>query len=168
MRPIHSVTIIAGAAMLFSCAHSGTPSVAAGGAQRPSASQNESMMNDQYEAPQPRDTVPKVMQAKLAHAQAVLEGIAMADYAQIESNAMALKRISQGGDWLVHESATYLDFSTEFREICDDLVTHAHAQNLQAVALDYGHLANSCVACHSYLRMERQTRDMPGRVSMGP
>ena len=164
MRLIPLVLIVAISGMLASCAHKRTQSASAGDAQ-PSS---ESMMTDQYEAPQPRDTVPKVMRAKLAHSQAVLEGIALADYAQIESNAMALKRISQGGDWLVHESATYLDFSTEFREICDDLVTHAHAQNLQAVATDYGHLANSCVACHAYLRMERQTRDIPGRVSMGP
>ena len=167
MRFIHSITIIASAAMLVSCAQTGGRTTAAGDAQHPSEGQNEATMNDQYEAPPPRDTVPKVMHAKLAHAQAVLEGIALADYAQIESNAMALKRISQGGDWLVHESATYFDFSTEFRGVCDDLVTHAHAQNLQAVAADYGNLANSCVACHSYLRMEKQHQDLPGRVSMG-
>ena len=125
-------------------------------------------MDDQFETPPPRDTVPKVMQAKLAHAQAVLEGLALADFAQIESNAMALKRISQGGDWLVQDSATYFDFSTEFRGICDDLVNHAHSQNMQAISTDYANLVNSCVACHSYLRMERQTKDMPGRVSIRP
>jgi hypothetical protein len=125
------------------------------------------IMDDQYEVPPPRDTMSKVMAAKLANAQAILEGVALADYSQIETNALALKRISQGGDWLVHDSATYYDFSTEFRGICDDIVNHARAQNLEAVAGDYANLANSCVACHGYLRMERQTKDMPGRVSMG-
>ena len=126
----------------------------------------ETMIDDQYEVPPPRDSVPAVMQAKLAHAQAILEGIALADYALIESNALAIKRISQGGDWLVQDSATYFDFSAEFRGICDDLVNHARAQNLQAMAADYANLTSSCVACHGYLRQERQTKDMPGRVSM--
>jgi len=123
-------------------------------------------MDDQYEAPPPRDTVPKVMQAKLAHAQAVLEGLALADCDQVQSNAMALKTISQGGDWLVQESAAYFELSSQFRSACDDLINHAHSRDLNAVARDYGSLVNSCVACHSYLRRERQTKDMPGRISM--
>ena len=124
------------------------------------------MMDDQFEVPPPRDTVPEVMHAKLAHAQAVLEAIALANYSQAESNALALKRISQGGDWLVQDSATYFDFSVEFRNICDDLVNHSRSQNIQALVADYANLTNSCVACHDYLRMERQTKDMPGRISM--
>jgi hypothetical protein len=123
-------------------------------------------MDDQYEAPPPRDTLSKVMRAKLAHAQAILEGLALSDYAMIESNALAIKRISQGGDWLVQDSATYFDFSAEFRNTCDDLVNHARAQNMQAMVSDYANLANSCVACHDYLRMERQTKDMSGRMSL--
>jgi hypothetical protein len=123
-------------------------------------------MDEQFEAPSPRDTVPEVMQAKLAHAQAVLEGIVQANYVQIEGNAAALKRISQGGDWLVQESPAYFAFSSEFRNICDDLVNHARGQNLQAVAVDYVNLTNSCLACHSFLRRERQTKDIHGRISM--
>ncbi len=122
--------------------------------------------DDQYEVPVPRDSVSKVMQAKLAHAQAVLEGLALSDFNQIEGNAKALKRISEGGDWLKQESAAYFEFSAEFRRVCDDLVSHAGARNLHAVAADYSRLTNSCVSCHSYLRMERQTKDMPGRISM--
>lgn len=159
MLSLRTSLVFASTMLLLSCAHDRS-------AKTDNTPRAVERMDDQYEVSPPRDTVPKVMQAKLAHAQAVLEGIALADYAQIETNALDLKRISQGGDWLVQESATYFAFSAEFRAICDDLANHARAQNLQAATADYANLANSCVACHSYLRSERQTRDMPGRISM--
>jgi hypothetical protein len=123
-------------------------------------------MDDQFEVPPPRDTVPAVMRAKLAHAQATLEGIALANFPQVESNALALKEISQGAEWLVHDTLTYFEYSGKFRNVCDDLVAHARAQNLRAMAADYANLTSTCFACHDYLRMERQTKDMPARVSM--
>ncbi|MCI0675845.1 MAG: hypothetical protein L0Y42_08740 [Phycisphaerales bacterium] len=161
-RFLHVCFTTAAAVMLISCAQNRNQTAGAGDTQRP-----VEPMDDQYEVPPPRDTVPEVMQAKLANAQAVLEGLALADYAQIETNALALKRISQGGDWLVQDSATYFDFSSEFRDICNDLANHSRAQNMQALTSDYANLVNSCVACHDYLRKERQTKDMPGRISMG-
>lgn len=130
------------------------------------AAMNKEMMHSDTDILPDRDSVSKVMQAKLAHAQAVLEGIVLADYAQIESNAVALKQISQSGEWLVQESTAYFEFSSEFRSICDDLAEHSRAENLEALAADYNTLTNSCVACHTYLRQERPFRQMPGKVSM--
>jgi hypothetical protein len=123
------------------------------------------MKDDRYESPQPRNTISEVMQAKLAHAQAVLEGLALSDYTQVESNALALKRISQGAEWLAHESAAYFQYSDEFRGICDDLASHARGKNLPALSTDYSRLTNSCVACHAYLRSQRPSEQVPGRVS---
>ena len=122
--------------------------------------------DEQFETPPPRDSVPEVMQAKLAHSQAVLEGLVLADFAQVETNAMALQRISEGSDWLVHDSATYFEFSAEFRRVCDDMINHARARDVRAAARDYANLTNSCVACHEFLRAERQSKDMPGRMSL--
>src|ERR1043165_1758213 len=96
-RSPHFVFITAFVLVLWSCAtnqrtdREGVPS-------QPSQVQNFEKMDDHYEIPPSRDTVPAVMQAKLGHAQAILEAIAMADFAQAETNAMALKRISEGGD----------------------------------------------------------------------
>jgi hypothetical protein len=154
---------ISGALILFSCETARNPN---GEPTQSGAIPTMEVMDEHFESPPPRDTVSKVMHAKLAHAQAILEAMALADYAMAESNTRALKRISQGGDWLVQDSATYFDFSEEFRRVCDDLINHSRAQNLQAMADDYANLTNSCVACHDYLRIERQSKDMPGRVSM--
>jgi hypothetical protein len=128
-------------------------------------SRREEPANDAFEQPLPRTTVPSVMQAKLAHAQALLEGITKADFPLVERNALALKEISQGADWLAHESPAYFALSAEFRTTCDDLVTQARDGNIRALAATYGSLANSCVSCHAWLRREREVKDMPGRVS---
>jgi hypothetical protein len=122
-------------------------------------------MDDQYESPPWRDTISKVMQAKLAHTQAVLEGLTMADYSQVEVNAMALKGISREAEWLAHDSIEYFELSADFRNVCDNLALHARAGDMQATVVDYGMLTNSCVGCHDYLRLQRQNKDMPGRVS---
>lgn len=124
------------------------------------------VMDDQYEVPPPRTNIPEVMHAKLAHSQAILEGIALNDFVQVEVNARDLRRISLGSEWLIMDTPSYHAYSESFRNVCDDLVNHAREKNLNAISADYANLTNSCVACHSYLRQERQFNDMPGRVSM--
>jgi hypothetical protein len=162
-RLIHAGLIAAAAVVLLTCAHPSRTS------DTEQTRHPRERMDDQYEVPPPRDTVPKVMQAKLAHAQAILEGLALADYSQIEVNASTLKSISREAQWLAHDSVEYFELSADFREVCDNLVLHARARNMQATVDDYAALTNSCVACHDYLRRRRQTKDMPGRVSMdGP
>ena len=156
---------ISSALILSSCATTRRPN--AEPARSDTTPQRE-IIDEHFESPPPRDTVSKVMHAKLAHAQAILEGMALGDYAITESNAMALKRISEGGDWLVQDSATYFEFSAEFRRACDDLINHTRAQKLAAMTEDYANLTSTCIACHEYLRSERQANDMSGKISMGP
>ena len=148
------------AAMQHGCSTSGTTT------NSPQVSpSNREVMADDFESPPPHTTVSEVMRAKLAHAQAILEGLALNDTAQVEANAVALKRISQGGDWLVQDTESYFALSSEFRAVCDDLVAHATTQNVGALSRDYTNLVNSCVACHDYLRRERAVKDLPGRIS---
>ena len=135
--------------------------------KRSAGASGQEMTDDSYEAPPPRRTVPAAMQAKLAHAQAVLEGLVMADYGQVESNALDLRQISERADWLAHDTESYYAFSRKFRTVCDDLVNHSRLKDINALAADYGALTNTCVACHDYLRKERLTKDMPGKVTMG-
>lgn len=122
-------------------------------------------MDDAYETPPPRGTVSEVMRAKLSATQAILEGLTMGDLAQVEVNAVALKGISESGEWMTQDSPAYFAFSARFREVCDDMVAHARTRNLSALAGDYAHLTSSCVACHEYLRHEREVKDLPGRIS---
>ena len=114
----------------------------------------------------PRRSMPDVMQAKLAHAQAILEGMALGDFPQIEVNASDLQRISLASEWLVVETATYHTYSEEFRRVTSQLIEHARAKNLDAVTHDYASLTHTCISCHSYLRAERPFLNVPGRVSL--
>lgn len=112
-----------------------------------------------------RDTMPRIMQSKLAHAQGILEGLALADFAQIEVNAAELVRISQQAGWMVHDTASYFSMSETFRAAAQAMVDDARRKDIAALSRDYGALTGSCVACHRNLQAERPTLDMPGRVS---
>ncbi len=105
-----------------------------------------------------------LMAAKLAHAQAILEGIALEDFDQIAKNAQHLNRISQEADWLVRRTVDYKVFSTEFRRITQDMVKDAAHKNIHAVTLDYMQMTMTCVKCHSYMRHEGLAQ---GRIPNG-
>jgi hypothetical protein len=106
-----------------------------------------------------------VMQAKLAYTQAVVEAIAMSDFDRIDRSAMALVDISMQGEWMVHDTMAYVGFSDRFRDTARKLSSQAKVKDMPAVTETYGELIDTCVACHEYLRRERMSKDMPGRVS---
>lgn len=111
-------------------------------------------------------SIMSIMHAKLDHAQEIVEGLTLGDFDQISRNAQALRGISQQSAWVVNDSAAYLAMSVRFREICDDIAYDAQSHQLDAAANDFTVLTHACVSCHSFLRRERETRDMPGRMSM--
>ncbi len=106
-----------------------------------------------------------VMQAKLTHTHALLEGIALADFLQIEQNAEALTWLSQQSEFQVHETVAYVVFSDQFREITSNMADHARQQDLEAVSVDYIQMTSKCMDCHAYLRREGLVKELPGAVS---
>lgn len=127
------------------------------------------IVDDDYEMQPARENMPHIMAGKLAHAQAILEGLALGDFRQIEVNAQQLVDISRQAEWMVHDTPSYFAMSDNFRAAAEAMVIDARANDLAALSRDYGALTGSCIACHRYLQAERPTLDMPGRVSMlGP
>ena len=106
-----------------------------------------------------------VMEAKLTHTHALLEGIAIADFLQIEQNAEALTWLSQQSDFQVHETVAYGVFSDQFRQITATMAEHARQQDLDAISVDYIQMTAKCMDCHAYLRREGLVRELPGAVS---
>ena len=92
-----------------------------------------------------------MMRAKLAHAQAVLEGVAIGSFDQIQANAGALHRLSTMSDWQVHRTMEYNQYSDEFRWIATELARHAKEKKLHATTLDYMSMTMTCVKCHDYM-----------------
>jgi hypothetical protein len=110
---------------------------------------------------------PTVMQRKLAHAQKVLEGIALNDFASIATNADELTLCAQEASWKVIKSARYELYSNDFVRNLEGLKKAAKNKNTDAAALAYVDMTLTCVKCHQYVREEKigaaPDLSLPGR-----
>jgi|GEM_PF-799391 len=92
-----------------------------------------------------------MMRAKLAHAQAVLEGIATNRLDMVQTNANALVNLSELSEWQVHRTMEYGMYSDDFRGNARELSRHAKEGKLHAATLDYMQLTMTCIRCHDYM-----------------
>lgn len=111
------------------------------------------------------DVIP-IMQAKLGYTHALLDAIALRDFLQIEASAMSLVELSEAADWQAHDTVYYRIFSDRFREAAEDVAMQSRSEDIDAVSRAYVRLTMSCVDCHSYLRRENLTKDMPVRITL--
>lgn len=93
-----------------------------------------------------------VMKAKLGHAQAALEGIAMEDFDKVLVSAQKLGRLAQAAGWQARQTPEYELFTIEFRRRADVLAEAAKERNVDGATLAYTQLTFSCVSCHKYMR----------------
>ena len=96
------------------------------------------------------------MKLKLNHAQTLLEGISLEDFASIEKNAQQLSLLSQDERWQILQTPEYLQYSIEFRRTADALGAAARKNNLDGTALAYVALTLKCVECHKHVRDVRR------------
>ncbi|HEY8503485.1 MAG TPA: hypothetical protein VIL46_02810 [Gemmataceae bacterium] len=105
-----------------------------------------------------KEGIAGVMQRKLAHAQKVLEGVAVNDFDKVVSNAEDLIRASREAGWMVLTTPRYELYSNEFRRSAESLVKYGREKNTDGSALAYVELTLTCVKCHKYVREERMAR----------
>src|SRR5262249_22653783 len=98
---------------------------------------------------------PTVMQRKLAHAQRVLEGLAINDFEKIKTGADELTLCAQEASWKVINTPKYELYSNEFLRTLEALKKAAKAKNVDAAALAYVDMTLTCVKCHQYVREEK-------------
>jgi hypothetical protein len=110
---------------------------------------------------------PTVMQRKLAHAQKVLEGIALNDFAAISANADELTLCAQEASWKVIKSARYELYSNDFIRNLEGLKKAAKNKNTDSAALAYVDMTLTCVKCHQYVR-EEKIGSAPDLSPLGP
>lgn len=104
-------------------------------------------------APRPDEVAP-FMRAKLAHAQDVLEGLSLGDFAAIRRGAQELALASQAASWQVLQTVEYARQSAEFRRSCESLKNAAREENLDGATLAWMEVTMKCVQCHKYVRGE--------------
>lgn len=103
--------------------------------------------------PRPDDVAP-FMRAKLAHAQDILAGLSLGDFAAIARGAQELALASQAASWQVLQTVEYARQSAEFRRSCESLKNAAREENLDGATLAWMEVTLKCVQCHKYVRGE--------------
>jgi hypothetical protein len=92
------------------------------------------------------------MQAKLTHAQKILEGLSLENYDTVVKHAQELSLLSLESQWNVLRTQKYVDQSAEFRHAIERLVEAARTKQVDATALAYMDVTLKCVHCHKYVR----------------
>ncbi len=99
-----------------------------------------------------------LMQRKLVHAQKVLEGIALNDFAEIVTHSNALHDIAKEAAWKALKTPRYEIYSADFQRITENIARQAKGKNLDGAALAYVDLTLTCVKCHQHVREVRISR----------
>ncbi len=95
------------------------------------------------------------MRQKLEFSKNVLEGLALEQYALVEKNAKALKKLSEAAEWevpMIPNATDYVALTSDFQRFADDLARNAKAHNIDGATLAYLKLTMNCVQCHKYVR----------------
>lgn len=98
------------------------------------------------------DKVKALMQAKLEHSQALLNGLATEDFEELARHSSALTVLSLETDWNVLQTAEYRRLSEDFRRSTKQLTDAAKDESLDGATLAYVGLTVKCVECHKYVR----------------
>jgi hypothetical protein len=93
-----------------------------------------------------------LMHGKLAHAQKILEGVALNDFDLIAQRAGALAAAAEDPLWRSLERPEYRIHQSEFEQITSALAEAARRQDLEAASLQYVRLTLNCVRCHQCVR----------------
>jgi hypothetical protein len=109
-------------------------------------------------APPASDDAGALMKKKLAHAQKLLEGIALADLDLVGKQAADLSELSKKVQFKVLKTPQYELYANEFRRALEDIQKGVGQKNIDAATLGYMDLTMTCVRCHKHVREVRITR----------
>lgn len=101
-----------------------------------------------------RDDLPlkDYMRKKLAASNQILEGLCTDNNEMILEGARTLNEMSTSERWRVNNDAMYRQFSSEFREITQQLIAAAEKNNEDRAALKWMDATMSCIDCHNFVR----------------
>ena len=102
-------------------------------------------------APTKKD-VSAFMKLKLEHAQKLLEGIAVEDFAAVKLHAQKLGALALDENWQILQTREYRDYGAEFQKITGRISKAADKKSVDGAAVGYVQLTLNCVDCHKYVR----------------
>ncbi len=113
------------------------------------------MVASGVEVPAQTAATGRLMQAKLAHSQKILEAILTSDFALLEQESNALGQVTKSPAWSVFYNPEYTRQSGAFLRAIDDLRDAAKGADLDGAASSYVSLTLSCFQCHRYMKNRR-------------
>lgn len=97
------------------------------------------------------------MKKKLDYSQAILSGLATADFDAISKNATSMDRLSKLEKFVRRSDAEeYRAQLRVFLAANKDLITAAEKKNIDGATLAFTQMTLSCVNCHKALRDEKK------------
>ncbi len=94
------------------------------------------------------------MEKKLQHSQAMLRGLAIADYADVRYNAQRLKLLNRVEGFVRRRNPEYRAHVLNFNRVVSEIERQAVRENLEGATLAFNQLTVSCMECHKSLRAE--------------
>jgi hypothetical protein len=94
------------------------------------------------------------MEKKLQHSQALLRGLAVADFADVRHNARRLKLLNRVEGFVRRRNPEYRAHLLNFSRVVAEIERQAVQENLEGATLAFNQLTVSCMECHKSLRAE--------------
>lgn len=93
-----------------------------------------------------------IMRRKLEHGRALLEGVVLANFSEVERHAHELTLLSEASTWTPLRTVEYLRFAAAFRDASSQLEEAANRRDMENVTGAYVELVTTCVQCHRHVR----------------
>lgn len=104
-------------------------------------------------ADEDEDTTMSVwMKKKLIHSQAILRGLAMGDFEDVQYNAGRLKLLNRVEGFVRRKNPDYRAHLNTFSRVSAEIERQAQKKNIEGATLAFNQLTVSCVECHKTLR----------------
>lgn len=97
-------------------------------------------------------TISVWMEKKLEHSQAILRGLAMGDFQDVQYNASRLKVLNRVEGFVRRKNPDYRSHLNTFSRVIAEIERQAEKENIEGATLAFNQLTVSCVQCHKSLR----------------
>jgi hypothetical protein len=101
------------------------------------------------------ETTRAAMRAKLDYARGALEGLALAKFDLVTTNALQLRTHDYTNAFYFLGNPDYAARYTNFVRSVDRLIEAAKVENLERATAAYGEMTRDCIACHRTFRREQ-------------
>ena len=92
------------------------------------------------------------MRTKLMYSQNIFEGLTTGDFEAIKTAVKEVQLVTAGEQWVAIDSDQYRKLTEEFKTTTRRLAEAAESKNLDATALRFYAMSNSCIDCHKHIR----------------